>query len=96
MTTQIPMNEETKGMIYQKVLTATIDEKLKMQEAKRNKIEVSDKDIDASIASFAEVNKIPLKNIPSLLRKMVSVKEPSANKWLQISLGCALFAKRAA
>ena len=69
MTTQIPMNEETKGMIYQKVLTATIDEKLKMQEAKRNKIEVSDKDIDASIASFAEVNKIPLKNIPSLLRK---------------------------
>ena len=68
MTTQIPMNEETKGMIYQKVLTATIDEKLKMQEAKRNKIEVSDKDIDASIASIAEVNKIPLKNIPSLLR----------------------------
>lgn len=69
MTTQIPMNDETKGMIYQKVLTATIDEKLKVQEAKRNNINVTDEDINASIVNFAETNKIPLEKVPALLRK---------------------------
>ncbi len=69
MTSQIPMNNETKSMIYQKVLTATIDEKLKMQEAKRNNIIISEEDIDASIAGFAETNKIPLGKLPQLLRK---------------------------
>lgn len=69
MTSQIPVNEETKGMIYQKVLTATIDEKLKTQEAKRNGISVSDKDINSSITAFAEANKIPLDKVPALLRK---------------------------
>lgn len=69
MTSQIPMNDETKGMIYQKVLTSTIDEKLKVQEADKNNIKISDKEVDNAIAGFAETNKIPRNKISSVLRK---------------------------
>lgn len=69
MTSQIPMNEETKNMIYQKVLTATIDEKLKLQEAEKNDIKISTKDVDAAIFAFEEANKVEKGKIGGFLRK---------------------------
>ena len=56
MNTRIPFNAETKKMIIAKVIQSAIDEKLKLQEAERQGIEISDKEIDASIQNFEQNN----------------------------------------
>lgn len=57
MTTGIPYNEQTKLLIINKVMQNTIDEKLKIQDAEKNKIEISEREIDDAIKSFARSNK---------------------------------------
>ena len=75
MNTRIPFNAETKKMIIAKVIQSAIDEKLKLQEAERQGIEISDKEIDASIQNFEQNNKIPAGQLKSLLAKeSVSMK----------------------
>lgn len=69
MNTRIPFNAETKKMIIAKVIQSAIDEKLKLQEAERQGIEISDKEIDASIQNFEQNNKIPAGQLKSLLVK---------------------------
>lgn len=69
MNTRIPFNAETKKMIIAKVIQSAIDEKLKLQEAERQGIEISDKEIDASIQNFEQNNKIPAGHLKSLLAK---------------------------
>lgn len=69
MNTRIPFNAETKKMIIAKVIQSAIDEKLKLQEAERQGIEISDKEIDASIQNFEQNNKIPAGQLKSLLAK---------------------------
>ena len=69
MNTRIPFNAETKKMIIAKVIQSAIDEKLKLQEAERQGIEISDKEIDASIQNFGQNNKIPAGQLKSLLAK---------------------------
>lgn len=69
MNTRIPFNAETKKMIIAKVIQSAIDEKLKLQEAERQGIEISDKEIDASIQNFEQNNKIPAGQLKSLLDK---------------------------
>lgn len=56
-------------MIIAKVIQSAIDEKLKLQEAERQGIEISDKEIDASIQNFEQNNKIPAGQLKSLLAK---------------------------
>ena len=63
------INAETKKMIIAKVIQSAIDEKLKLQEAERQGIEISDKEIDASIQNFEQNNKIPAGQLKSLLAK---------------------------
>lgn len=53
---QIPINIETKDMLYSRVKQATIDEKIKLSEAVKEKIVISDKDVDEAIANIAENN----------------------------------------
>ena len=69
MNTRIPFNAETKKMIIAKVIQSAIDEKLKLQEAEHQGIEISDKEIDASIQNFEQNNKIPAGQLKSLLDK---------------------------
>lgn len=57
MTTGIPYNEQTKLLIINKVMQNTIDEKLKLQDAEKNKIEISEQEIDDAVKSFANSNK---------------------------------------
>lgn len=57
MTTGIPYNEQTKLLIINKVMQNTIDEKLKIQDAAKNKIEISEQEIDDAVKSFANSNK---------------------------------------
>ena len=57
MTTKIPLNEQTRNMITQRVTYAAIDEKIKLQAAEKNNIHISEKDIDASVANFEKTQK---------------------------------------
>ncbi len=69
MTTGIPMNDQTRNMINQRVIHAAVDEKIKLQAAEKNNIEVSDKDIDASIRTFEKNNKIPAGGLKNILKE---------------------------
>lgn len=57
MTTGIPYNDQTKLLIINKVMQNTIDEKLKIQDALKNKIEISEQEINDAVQSFARSNK---------------------------------------
>ena len=52
LTTGIPYNAQTKKMITDRVLQGAIDEKLKLQEAKKNKIRVTSHEINKAVANF--------------------------------------------
>lgn len=69
MTTRIPFNEQTKGMIVQRVTHAAIDEKIKLQAADKDKIIISDKDIDNSIRAFEKNNSIPAGELKNILKE---------------------------
>jgi parvulin-like peptidyl-prolyl isomerase len=75
VATGIPYNAQTKNMIINKVLQAAIDEKLKIQEAKKNGIRVSQKEIDTAVARFEKANNIPRGELRHLLAESkVSMK----------------------
>ncbi|MBO7556382.1 MAG: SurA N-terminal domain-containing protein [Alphaproteobacteria bacterium] len=57
LTTGIPYNSETKLLIINKVMQNTIDEKIKMHDAKNNNIKISDSDIDNAIQTYTQNNK---------------------------------------
>lgn len=59
LSTKIPLNAQTKPMIVQKVLNSTIDEKLKLQDASKIGIKMSQKEIDSAVANFEKNNKMP-------------------------------------
>lgn len=69
MTTRIPFNEQTQGMILQRVTHAAIDEKIKLQAADKNKIVITEKDIDNSIQAFERNNKIPTGELKNILKE---------------------------
>ena len=69
MNTKIPFNTETKRMIIAKVIQTAIDEKLKIQEAAKQGIEITEKDIDSSVQHFEASNKIPAGELKNLLAK---------------------------
>lgn len=69
LSTRIPLNAQTRGMINARVLQTTIDEKLKLQEAAKQGIEVSEEDINRSIAGFEKNNKIPQGKLRNILKK---------------------------
>ena len=69
MTTGIPLNEQTRNMINQRVLHAAIDEKIKLQAAAKNNITITDKEINASIANFEKNNRIPKGELKNLLKE---------------------------
>ena len=58
LTTGIPYNAETKLLIINKVMQNTIDEKIKLQDAKSNNIRISDADIDSAIHTYAKSIKV--------------------------------------
>ena len=68
-TTQIPVNSQTKNMIMEKVLQATIDEKIKLQEAKKNSIEISEQELDKGMINFAKANKVSVQQLKQMLKK---------------------------
>ena len=68
MNTGVPLNNKTKPMIIGKVLQTAIDDKIKKQEAERNQLSVSDKDLKAAIAYYEKARKIPVGGIDKMLK----------------------------
>lgn len=69
LTTKIPYNAQTKNMIAQRVLNMAIDEKLKLQEAAKNGIEITPEEITSQLHSFERNNKIPMGQLNKILKK---------------------------
>jgi parvulin-like peptidyl-prolyl isomerase len=67
LTTGIPYNDQTKTMITSKVLQSAIDEKLKIQEAQKNNIKISQKEINAAVRKFEEKNEMPAGQLEKIL-----------------------------
>lgn len=75
LMTGIPYNQQTKAMITGKVLQSAIDEKLKIQEAEKNKIKISQKEIDKALRKFEQSNNMPVGQLKKILQDAkVSVK----------------------
>lgn len=75
LTTGIPYNNKTKGMITSKVLQGAIDEKLKIQEAQKNNIRVSQKELNSAIREFEKSNGMPVGGLKDILAEAkVSLK----------------------
>lgn len=69
VTTQIPVNDQTKNMIIEKVLQSAIDEKLKLQEAQKNSIKISPEELDVGMVNFAKSNNISVEQLKQVLKK---------------------------
>lgn len=67
LTTGIPYNAKTKEMITNKVLQSAIDEKLKIQEAKKNKIIVTTHELRQAVAEFEKSNRMPQGQLGKIL-----------------------------
>ncbi len=75
LTTGIPYNNQTKAMITNRVLQGAIDEKLKLQEAKKNKIRVTTHEIKKAVAAFEQSNNLPAGELSKILAEAnVSMK----------------------
>ncbi|MDD4556001.1 MAG: peptidylprolyl isomerase [Alphaproteobacteria bacterium] len=69
LTTRIPVNSETKEMIFSKITQNTIDEKIKIQEAQKEKINISEKEVDEAVEGFAQSNGMTKVQFEQELRK---------------------------
>lgn len=69
MTTGIPYNRQTKLLIINKVMQNTIDEKLKLQEAARNQVEISRQDVDNAVKVFCQNNNISPEKLKQMLEQ---------------------------
>lgn len=69
LNSQIPLNAQTSRMITQRVLNQAIDEKIKLQEAAKNGIEISAKEIEASLRQFEKTHNIPEGQLKEILKK---------------------------
>ncbi len=77
LTTGIPYNSQTKSMIIGKVLQSAIDEKLKIQEAEKNKIKISRKEIDKALRQFENNNNMT----EGQLKKILNDAKVSMKVW---------------
>ena len=69
MNTGIPFNQQTQGMILQKVLNNTVDEKLKIQEATKEGISITEEELNNQIKQYEKNYQIPSGQLNSILKK---------------------------
>jgi parvulin-like peptidyl-prolyl isomerase len=77
LTTGIPYNAKTKAMITSRVLQGAIDEKLKIQEAKKNNIRVTQHEIKKAVQEFEQANGMQ----PGQLRQVLAEGNVRMNVW---------------
>ena len=69
MNTGIPLNDETRNVISKKALNNAIEERIRLQEADKNNIKVSENEINAAIKSFETNNKMGKGELREVLKK---------------------------
>ncbi len=65
LNSPVPYNDETKDMIKHRVMAQTIEQKIKLQAAEKEKINISDEDIEKQMKLWAKKNNINLSNLAS-------------------------------
>lgn len=69
MNTGIPLNDETRNVIFKKALNNAIEERIRLQEAARNNIKVSESEINEAIRNFEAGNKIAKGELRGILEQ---------------------------
>ena len=80
MTTRIPLNAQTRNMIMQRVLNSAIEEKIKLQEAAKYNIEISEEEINAQLRQFEKSRNIPMGQLNNILRQAGVSRETFAEQ----------------
>lgn len=80
LTTKIPYNAQTKSMIAQRVLNAAVDEKIKLQEAAKNGIEISAEELNDQWRTFEKNRKIPMGQLKKILKQAGVSEETFASQ----------------
>ena len=68
-TTQIPITPQNRKIVLDRVLQGTIDERIKIQEAQKNGITISNKEINAGVLEFAKSNGISIEQLNTMLHE---------------------------
>jgi len=68
-TTQIPITPQNKKMVLEKVFEGAVDEKLKIQEAHKNNITISPKEVNEGIENFAKSNGLTVSALQQMLNQ---------------------------
>ena len=66
-TTQIPITAQNKKMMLERIFQGAVDEKLKTQEARRNNIAITSKEIKEGIENFAKMNGLTVAQLQEML-----------------------------
>ena len=69
LTTGMPINAKNKKMVIEKVMQNVVDEKVKMQEAAKQHVYVSDEEVKEAYRNFEKSNGIPSGKFQSVLRE---------------------------
>ena len=65
LNSPVPYNEETKDMIKHRVMAQTIEQKLKLQAAEKENINISNEDVENQMKIWAKKNNVNLSNLAS-------------------------------
>ena len=65
LNSPVPYNDETKDMITHRVMAQTIEQKLKLQAAKKDNINISNEDIEKQMELWAKKNNLNLSSLKS-------------------------------
>lgn len=68
-TTQIPITPQNKKMVLERVFQGAVDEKIKIQEAHRNNINITPKELNEGIENFAKSNGLTVQELQNMLNQ---------------------------
>ena len=69
-TTQIPVTKQNKKMVLERVLQSAVDEKIKIQEAEKNGINITPADLQTGLQNFASGNSMSVAELKEMLKSM--------------------------
>lgn len=80
LTTGIHINDKNRKMVAEKVLQNTVDEKIKFQEAEKQGVNVTDKEIKQAYRNFEKSNSVPAGKFASVLKEYHVSKDVFLNQ----------------
>lgn len=69
LTTGLNVNAKNKAMVQERVLQNTVDEKVKLQEAQKQGVQVSDKEVKDAYRNFEKANGVPFGKFALVLKE---------------------------